>query len=1268
MKPLLTTLAVHGGQGVMARLHAALVVAAALALLGCEPDSPRPPDPPPPIDRCEGLAPIVVTAAPPTLRTLGAATLTASGGSGRFTFSLETNVTGGSVSGSRYVAGMAPGIDVVRATDDCERSGSLSLEVKPTFDVQPQRASVRPATRFTIRVVGNSGTVTFRPSTGTLASGGSISAQGEYVAGATEGLDLIVAQDPVSGDQALLQYRVTAQARFRVRPSKMAVPTGGVVPLETAEGSGVVEWQVMGGGPGTLTGSTYTAPASGSGTATVQARDVFTGETATGSIRLLTELTRPNRAQGRRSDVGNIVTGDFDGDGLTDVALGVPESDLSRPQGGAVFIFKGAASGLPATPTWTIFGTSDTGQLGSVMAVGDLDGDGKDDLAISEPGADVTIADSGAVLLYRIGDNGPEALRPPLTGLGRGNFGASLDIADVDGDGDQDLVVGSPGADLAASGNINQRGVIDVFLLQRGQAVPDLGAVRLGGQDLAVDGTTRSFGGLRFGRALVAKDLNGDGRVDLAFLGAVNNSLLGGTALARNQIAVQVHLGRAGTPRFEARPDAYVLPINPMDSGEGTWRLGYVPASGGIGPFLIAAADQTDSPNLSMMGGNPAGSNAGGAVLFDLRALTATGAPGDRPQQLGRAQAFAELYGDQAGIQAGRSFAVGDLDGDQKPELVLGAPYAATTVMTGGMMVTTPNTGRLLGYPLGALTAGTRLNKAPLVRAGTFRTDVLGIAVGVWSIGGQTQLLGYAGRATTTLGDFTGRLDAFSGTGVDLSTWTRASAEVPNKPASQQFGLGVDVAPAMGGLRAIVGVPNFNGQAPDVSGNELGAGQVHLFSSATPDAPRIVQEGANARYVTDAGVTAFGGRSLGIDVVMTDFDGDGRKDAVFAAPSLSVPARLADGGVPTTEYAGNRPQCFQGGGQTPGGAFVHLQRADGTFAEGFRVWAPVAIAGCTVPDGGAAAVCQRSALSRNGLVGGFDFNGDGTEDLALARTNGLEVAFGRAPDDTSLARPSIACDMGYSLPNVPQGTGMPASLGDLNGDGCAELGLRYGDRLGVIILYGFDPGGARCGGRTEASWVRLSGDAEAGLPTIRLGVALARAGRLLANDTRDFIAVTADLYSFQGVAQPTVLLYDVAQLNARRPMSGGVLVGALGDGLDPVPLVYLERAPGLGRMLWGGVNLVGDSRPDLVVSAPGASVNGDGTGAVFVFAGGSVVPGRNEPALTIFPDQRERASFGQDLAASASAQGQPAAIVVGAPTSYRSGTSNGTAFLLPTDF
>lgn len=1236
------------------------------ALTACEPPPPRPPDPPPPIDTCEGLTPLTVRLSPPTLKANGAGTLEATGGSGRYTYALESSVTGGTVSGSRYVAGTSAGIDVVRVKDECENAVDLSIEVQPAFAVRPARATVRPATAFTIQVSGATGPVAFAPSSSRLASGGSISAEGAYVAGAMEGLDLIVARDTVSGDQALLQYRVSATARFRARPSKLAVPSGSVVPLETAEGSGVVTWRMTSVGVGTLQGATFFASSADggvtSGTATLEVRDTFTQETATASVRILTELTRPNRAQGRRSDVANVASGDFNGDGHRDLALGVPESDLKFPQGGAVFIFMGTATGLPSKPDYRIDGDTDTAQLGAVLAVGDLDGDGKDDLAISEPGADVTIADSGAVVLYRITESGPQRLRAALTGLGRGNFGAALDIADVDGDGDRDLIVGSPGADLAPTAAINSRGVVDIFLLERGQPVPDLGSVRIGGQDLAADGTLRPFTQLRAGRAVIAKDLNADGRVDLAILTAVNNSLHGGTPLARNQIAVQVHLGRA--ERFDSRPDAYIMPFNPADTTEGTWRLGFVPASGGVGPFLIVAADQLDFRPVD------AGvqANCGGAYLYDLRSLTATGAATDRPTQLSRTDAFAQLFGDQAGIQAARSFTAGDLDGDQKPELVLGAPYAQATTMMNGMTVNTPNAGRLLVYPLGAVTRGTQLNQTPVFRNGALRTDTLGIATTTTQVAGAVALVGYSGRATTELGDFTGRLDVFTGTGMDLSTWTRSSMAIENTPASQGFGQVVDVASGPGGTRVVVGVPFISGAAVDVSGNEPSAGQVHAFNPGAPGVPTVLQEGANTRYVTDAGVRAFGGRTLGIDVAMTDFDRDGRPDLVFAAPGLSVPARLGDGGVPSTEFAGNRPQCFPAGAQTPGGAFVFHQRADGTFVEAFRVWAPVAIADCTVPDGGAAAVCQRSAISRNGLVGGFDFNGDGTQDLAMSRTNGLEVVFGRMPDDATYARPSIACDMGYSLPNIPQGTTLMAGLGDLNADGCDELALRYGDRLGLIIVYGFDPGGGRCGGRTEGSWIRISGDAEAGLPTLRLGTAIARAGPVLRGDTRDFIAATADFYSFEGVSQPTVLLYDVALLNARRPASGGVLVGGLSDGIDPVPLAYLERAPGFGRQLWGNVDLTGDGRPDLVVSSTGASLNGDGAGAVFVFAGGQVVSGRNESVVTVFPDHRERASFGVDLAASPAVSGAPAMLVIGAPTSYRSGTANGTAFVLPMDF
>jgi hypothetical protein len=1253
-------------------------LALALSLTACESTLGTPPPPPPPVDPCGELPPIRAQVVPDTVRVNGAATVSATGGSGRYTFTLTTAQSGGSLSGTRFVAGLTPGTDTILVADDCGGSALVSVEVAAAFVVQPTRATVQPGASFDIRVIGARGLPRVTAQGGALASGGSIAAlsppmgaaYARYTAGPTSATDVLLVQDSLTGEQAAIVVTVTPTAQFRPASPWLALPTESFIPLETLDGTGVVEWSLAPGAPGAIErigGQVVYRAGTTSGTAVLTGRDELLGVSTTVTVRTLTELTRPGlRAQGRRSDQATLLAADFDGDGLDDVALGIPESDLARPQGGAVFIFKGTATGLPDAPTWIITGQTDTAQFGAVMAAGDLDGDGRADLAIAAPGDDVTIADSGAVYLYSIGPAGPRQLRPPLTGLGRGNFGAALTIADIDGDGDNDLIVGSPGADIAPGAGFTQRGVVDIFVLERGQRVPDLGAIRLGGWDVDADGGVRRTSNIRMGRGLVASDLNGDGRVDLAILGSVNNTLGAGAdggTLARNVIAAQVHLGRAARERpFEETPDLYVLPANTADGDEGNWKLDLVPAGQGRPALLAAAADRTDSPDLRAAdAGVQGGSNGGGVLLFDLRAYAAAGAAPQAPPQVKRLDAWARVYGDQANIQATRGLAIADVDGDGSPELVLGAPYAAR--VDGN--TTTPNVGRVALYSLSRLSAGAVVNRPDAVRAGANRTDLLGTAVTVWN----GRVVAYNARATTALGDFTGRLDVFSA-GADPSAWTADAIALPARPAAQQFGVGLDVGAVGGELRAIVGAPNVHGAASDSSGNEVGAGQAVAYRVPAPASPVVLHEGANTPYVTDGGWRAFGGRLAATDVAMTDFDGDGRLDIAIAASNFSLPTRLADGGVSSTEYAINRFECAAPSAQSPGAVLVHLAMADGTYREGFRLWGLRDIEGCVVPDGGAAAACQRSQLARNGLTGGLDFNGDGVGDLVMTRANGLEVFTGRAPDDPQVARPSMACDPLFSLPFIAQATSMPTALGDLDGDGCDEVGLRYSDnanRQGFIVAFGFDTGGTRCNGVTEPRWVRVSGDTETGVATMRLGVALARARGVLRDGT-DAVAVSADLYPYQGMAQPTVLLVPVSQLVAKRPTSGGVLVSILGDGLAAVPLVPQQRVLGFGRALAGNVDFDGDGRAELVVSAPGANVNGDGTGAVYVFKGGTVTEGPNRPWMLIAPDFRERASFGQDLALSRAAGGAPAALGIGAPLSYRSGTANGTAFVLPLDF
>ncbi|MGV3620829.1 MAG: FG-GAP-like repeat-containing protein [Archangium sp.] len=1241
------------------------VLLSVVALSACDGEVVVPPPPPPPVDACEGLMPIVARAAPDVIRVNGAATVSATGGTGRYSYRITSEPAVGVLQGTRYVAGLVVGEDAITVTDDCGNSARVAIEVKASFTVRPVRSRVAPGTSLTISVEGAKGTVTYSKQGGTFASGGEL-AGATYTAGSTApATDIILVKDDGTGDQAAVVVEVSAGAQFRPAAARLSLPTGSFVPLNTIDGSGVVSWSIVSGEGsleqrlGALAYVAPTSPDAGGSDVVLEVHDAFVDAGAQVKVRLLTELTRPELvAQGRRSDVANMVSADFDGDGIEDVALGVPESDLNRPQGGAVFIFKGTNDGLPSQPTWTIPGSSDTAQFGSVMAAGDLDGDGKADLAISAPGDDVTIADSGAVYLYGIGPDGPRQLRAPLTGLGRGNFGAALAIGDVDGDGDNDLVVGSPGADL---GGFTARGVIDIFVLQPGLPIPDLGEVRISGWDLDADGGTRRTSNLRGGRSLVVRDLNGDSRADLAILSSVNflpNPADGGV-LARNVIAAQVHLGRDAMKRFEDTPDLYVIPVNTGDGDEGTWKLDFIPAGNGRPALLMAGADRADSPNLvANDGGTSGGGNGGGVLLFDLSGIPASGAAPAQPRQITRLQAWSRVYGSQANIQAGRSFAAVDADGDSQPELVLGAPYASSVTDAG----TLGSTGRLEFFSLSRLSAGAVVNRPDFSRGGSNRVDILGTAVTGW----RGRVVGLNHRASTIHGDYTGRLDVFSAGNASPESWSVASIAIPNKPGGQSFGSCIEVGAQQGGLHAIVGVPSWSGAGADGTGGEIAAGRAIQWKAATPDVPTVIAEGANTAYQTDAGVRAFGGRGLAVDVAMTDFDDDGRQDLIVAAPAFSIPGRANDGGVNSTEYALNRAECAANG-QTPGGVFVHLGRSDGTYKEGFRVWAVRDISGCTVPDGGAAAVCQRSALSRNGVIGRFDFDGDDKQDLAMTRSNGFEIfTGGRAPDDAQLNKPSMVCDPYFSFPFITQAVTVPTALGDLNNDGCDELAFRYADnnRQGIIVLYGF---GSTCATNT-ASWVRVSGDVETGVAPMRLGIAIARASGVLA-DNRDAVAVTADLYPFQGDLQPTVLLLPVAQLNALKPASGERLVAVQGTtSLQPVPMVSTQRALNFGRQLAGGVDLDGDGRHDLVVSATGASLNGDGTGAVYVFKGGTVVQGPNQPALIIVADNRERASFGQDLSVSAGANGVPAAIGIGAPLSYRWGTSNGTAFVLPMNF
>ncbi len=1242
----------------MSRLCTRAACLLSVLTLACnELAEPLPPQEKPLEETCQFLQPMVLRAEPTRLRVAGVVTLTAEGGSGHYRYRVEPGGSAGEVRGDRFIAGPTPGTDTVVVEDiQCPGDARATVEVVAAFDVAPSRAMVRPGTTFQVATQGMLGGAEF-----TLVSspaGSTLSATGEYQAGSGQGLDLVRVRDMQTGDEAVLQYEVSTQAGLKGNPALLAVPSGSAVPLATTGGSDRVGWRKV-SGPGTVVEGRFVAEPGASGLTMLEAEDLFTGDTAQVAVRVLDELTRPTEARGRLTDVASLVTADFDGDGIEDVAVGRRESDLNRPLGGAVFIFKGNAVGLPAQPTWVLTGQTDTAGFGDMLAAGDLDKDGRAELAVGSPGADITGADSGAVYLYKWGANGPEPLRPPLTSVTRGGaFSTGLAMADADGDGDLDLIVGAPTGDLAPSSAASRRGTVDIFTLTPGQPVPDLPSMRLGGSDLSREGNPMSRSNTDLGRAVVLEDFNGDGRLDLAALSKVSRYLDDGGTQATALPAVSVFFARAEGLRFRATADVYVLPDNPSDGNDGTWRLGTVPAEGGRPALLMVLGDRMDSPDLSASGGVRSGTDAGGALLFDLSPHHPTGEPSNTPVQVTPEAAFARIYGEASSIFAGRSWAVMDVDGVPGSELLLGAPNAAAPAVPSG---TLRLAGRVLAYPLATLTPGSAVNKPLAVTHGQNKSDVLGVGLTTWSVSGTTRLVAFAGRASSEAGAFTGRLEVFTRSGADFGEWGRSVSTVLARPAVERFGEVVAAAVGAGGRAvALVGSPGYSGPGTNADGADTNAGRAWAYDVTQGTAAELVAEGSGSPIVN--------GRTVGTSVAFTDFNGDGRVDLVVGASSFSVPSSGQ-----TTElnrYATQHESCITttgtSNGPNVGGLRVALGQADGSFQDAYRLWAPQVIPGCT-PETDSR--CRRSQIGR-GLVGGFDFNGDGKKDIGALRNNGFEVFLGRAPDDSTLAKLTMGCDPIFFTEGAtsPQ-TSAPRALGDLNGDGCDEVSWRYtqSGRSGIIILFGYEPAGGRCGGRTTASWVRLAADAEVGGNNLGLGLATTRVGDFL-GDGKDRIAVSATSVPFDGVTQPAVLLFETAQIVARRPPSGEALVGALGDGLNSVALVHRTRAVNFGQSLEGGKDLTGDGKPDLVVSAPGASEASDGGGAVYLYAGGTQATGRLTPWLMVVGDATERSNLGQDLALSPGGAGSPPTLIIGAPASYRSGTQNGTAYALPLGF
>ncbi len=632
---------------------------------------------------------------------------------------------------------------------------------------------------------------------------------------------------------------------------------------------------------------------------------LFSG--ATGA--LLFELASPNPEAGGR--FGGSVAGvpDVDGDGRADLLVGAYHEDpgTSPSNAGRAYLFSG--TGIP-TQTQLIGAPEKGDAFGAALATGDFNGDGRDDLAVGSPGEDLgSIQDAGVVnVIY--GTPGSAASGGGLTAAGNQDwnqgspgvigaseagdqFGAALAAGDFDCDGFDDLAVGIPGETFGTGGTaVTDAGSMNV-IYGSASGLDGAGSQRWNQDSPGVGADPQTGDG--FGSALASGDFNADGCDDLAV--GVPGEDLGGNTILDAGFAM-VFYGRT-TGLTSTGIDYLSQESTQPDTPEAGDRVGFALAAGdfdgdGIDDLAVGAPGE-DVGSIT---------DAGAATVF--YGTTATGL---RPSTY---QLWTEgpLLGDTGeNDQFGYALTAGDFDGDGFDDLAVGMPFEDN----GSTRINVGSVKAIYGSASGLTAVGNQqwFQDTPGIAGGGESFDQFGFSVAAGDFDGD-------GESDLAIGVFGEDNGATPNTGAANGLFgTPGGLATPRNKQGYQSTNGIrDVSEQGDGFGFAVATGDFNGDGRDdvaigapgegINGaDEAGAVNV-LYGSGgagfTLAGDDFWHQGSAGRSAPDAGTTATTwvadgapepGAPYAAGALATE--DDGTTDPPAASSTASLPATTALG-------------------------------------------------------------------------------------------------------------------------------------------------------------------------------------------------------------------------------------------------------------------------------------------------------------------------------------------------------------------------------------